>query len=118
MSRLEQKNLFIFVAAIVGLVVGVGVLANYTGILQAEPKQQTQPKVSCSVGGTCGSAEATTAGLTSGAAGGSSCAEKEAACSDECGDCCQEKSCPEKASGCCDTAKTEGCCETETDGTI
>ena len=117
MSRIEQRNVVILVAVIVGLLVGVGVLANYTGILRADVNQQSQPKVGCSAKvGTCGSAEATTCGLAGATAGG--CSDKKAA---EWGHGCQDK-----AAGCshelssrgCDKPHAGGCCAAETEGAI
>jgi len=144
MSRLEQRNLVILVAVIVGLLVGVGVLANYSGILQAESKQQEQARVGCTgEGKVCASVDAKACGLsesccsakTEGAVGccsaekaagcclecGDGCEDKAAVCCKECGAGCEDKPagcCREKSTGCCGEPKAGGCCAAEADGTI
>ena len=143
MSRLEQRNLVILVAVVVGLVVGVGVLANYSGILQAESKQQS-PKVGCTgEGKVCGSLDAKACGLTEACCSlkteeaaeccsarkpagcclkcGEGCKEKAAGCCLECGEGCEDRPagcCREKPRGCCGEPEAGGCCAAEADGTI
>ncbi|UCF15746.1 MAG: hypothetical protein JSW59_20315 [Phycisphaerales bacterium] len=140
MSRTEQRNLAIFVGVILGLLVGVGVLANYTGILRADSNQEPA-KVSCSSGGgACADSATAAAGLTNVAAsveagetGGCCSVEKAAGCGQQCGDgcgdkttgcgnpagCSKEEGCDKaKPSGCCDNPKAEGCCSAEADGNI
>lgn len=129
MSRLEQRNIVILVALIIGLIIGVGVLANYSGILQARAQNQTQPKVGCASNGTScaladqetdgasatfASIEITDAAVCCGADKAAGC-ENEAACS-KCG---KEDGCDKaKTSGCCDAPNEEGCCASEADSSI
>ena len=144
MSRLEQRNLVILVAVIVGLLIGVGVLANYSGILQAESKQQSQQKIGCTGEvKSCGSVYAKACVLSesccsakTGEAVGCCSAKKAAGCCQECSDCCKDKDaccclecgegcedkaancCREKSTGCCGEPKAGGCCAAEADGAI
>jgi hypothetical protein len=133
MSRLEQRNLVILVAVIVGLLVGVGVLANYSGILQARSQKQAQTKVSCSKDATaCALAHKETCGVsaafasmeTSEASGccasdkNVGCEHNHASCSEKETSCEKAAECDKaKSSGCCGEPKAEGCCAAQKEST-
>ena len=107
MSRIEQRNLAVFVALVGGLLVGGALLANYSGILRADA--QEQPKVGCAgEGKACGVTTNEAAGfpavhasVDAVASGGCCSAEKAAGC-DDCGD---------KGAGCDDCGGKDGACD-------
>ncbi len=131
MSRAEQRNLAIFVAVVGALLAAGALLANYSGILQADEPEQA--KVSCSgEGEVCAVTANEAAGFptvhasadAAPADGCSGCGDKPAGCSGEkpagCSGekpagCCDEP----PVGGCCDEPKVGGCCdEPKVDGAI
>ncbi len=134
MGRAEQRNLAIFVAVVGALLAGGALLANYSGILQADEPEQA--KVSCSGEGKVCAATATEAAgfpavhasaetahpegcCSSEKAGG--CGDKAAGCGDTPAGCSGEKPagcCDEPPiGGCCDEPKVGGCCGAKDEST-
>ncbi len=119
MSRVEGRNIVIFVAAVGALLAGGALLANYSGILRADA--QEQPEVTCAVEGkVCTHAKAVTAAfptvhasLDSAPAGGCCPVDKPAGCCEMPPSYCAEKPvgcCDEPPVGCCERPQGAGCC--------
>ncbi len=133
MSRLEKRNLVILVAVLAGLIVGAGVFANYTGILQAEARQQSQSKSSCSRDKALCPAVDKEASNVAGVFASVEASEAEGACpvykNEGCkyshaADCDKEAGCEKQAgcgkaklSGCCGATEHEGACEAQKEST-
>jgi len=113
MSRIEQRNIVILVAVVAGLLAGVAVLANYSGILRADTQEQPAAAACTSEGKACTHAEAQAgafpnvfASAEAAPAGGCCPGEKPTGCCEKPPAGC----CEEAPAGCCEKPHEPGCC--------